>query len=125
MIAPLSSTVCGGKRRRKKEGGELTSLGVEEHERLVQRLRVLVGRRRRRALVRYELDDHHDEADEDAEAEDGADGPHEDLAVEDDAAEVDVLLLLLARQVARAGEEPALLRLVELPRQRCRVSLDA
>ena len=87
-------------------------LGVEEHERLVQRLRVLVGRRWRRALVRDELDDHHDEADE-------------DLAVEDDAAEVDVLLLLLACLVARAGEEPALLRLIQLPHQRRPVQVPA
>jgi hypothetical protein len=103
----------------------LTSLRVEEHERLVQRLRVLVGRRRRRALVRDELDDHHDEADEDAEAEDGADGPHEDLAVDDDAAQVDVPLLLLARLVAGPGQEPALLRLVQLPHQRRPVQVPA
>lgn len=36
-------------------------------------------------LVRNELDEHHDEADEDAEAMDGADRPHENLAIDDDA----------------------------------------
>jgi hypothetical protein len=113
----------GGGTERERDG--LTSLRVEEHERLVQRLRVLVGRRRRRALVRDELDDHHDEADEDAEAEDGADGPHEDLAVDDDAAQVDVPLLLLARLVAGPGQEPALLRLVQLPHQRRPVQVPA
>jgi hypothetical protein len=113
------------RRRRNRERDGLTSLRVEEHERLVQRLRVLVGRRRRRALVRDELDDHHDEADEDAEAEDGADGPHEDLAVDDDAAQVDVPLLLLARLVAGPGQEPALLRLVQLPHQRRPVQVPA
>jgi hypothetical protein len=91
----------------------------------VQRLRVLVGRRRRGALVRDELDDHDDEADEDAEAEDGADGPHEDLTVDDDAAEVDVPLLLLAGLVAGPGQEPALLRLVQLPHQRRPVQVAA
>lgn len=91
----------------------------------MQRLRVLVGRRRRGALVRDELDDHDDEADEDAEAEDGADGPHEDLAVDDEAAEVDVPLLLLAGLVAGPGQEPALLRLVQLPHQRRPVQVAA
>lgn len=96
---------------------KLTSLRVEEHEGLVEGLGVLVGGRRRGALVGDELDDHHDEADEEADAEDGADGPHEDLAVEDHAAEVDVLLLLPAL-VPRPGQQPALLRLVQRPRQR-------
>jgi hypothetical protein len=35
--------------------------------------------------VRDELDEHHDEGDEDAEAMDGADSPHEDLAIDDNA----------------------------------------
>lgn len=104
---------------------KLTSLRVEEHEGLVEGLGVLVGGRRRGALVGDELDDHHDEADEEADAEDGADGPHEDLAVEDHAAEVDVLLLLLAGLVARPGQEPALLRLVQLPHQRPPVQVPA
>lgn len=50
----------------------------------VQCLRVLV-RWRRWALVRDELDEHHDEVDEDVEAMDGADSPHEGLAIDDDA----------------------------------------
>lgn len=63
------------------------------------------------------LGDAGDEPGEDGGGEEHPDRPHEELAADDEAAEVDVLLLLPAL-VPRPGQQPALLRLVQRPRQR-------
>lgn len=80
-------------------------------------LGVLVGRRRRRVVVGHRLHDQHYKADEEADAENGADRPEEVLAADDHATEVDVALLRLAG-ISGAGKEPALLGLIQRPRQR-------
>ena len=74
---------------------KLTFLGVEEEERLVQRLCVLIGRRRAGLLVWDGLGDDDGEADEDESGDDAPQGPPQDLALDDDASEVHVLVLLL------------------------------
>lgn len=66
------------------------------------------------------FDDEGDEAGEDGGDEDCADGPDEDLAADDDATQIHVLLLLL---LLRGTQQPALLRLVQRPRQRRPVQL--
>lgn len=99
---------------RRKEGVR-TSLGIEEHEGLVEGERVVVGRGAGRVVARHRLDDEGDETGEEAASDDGADGPEEELAADDNASEIDILLLLLPL-VARPRQEPALLRLVQLPR---------
>ncbi|URE32040.1 hypothetical protein MUK42_25354 [Musa troglodytarum] len=62
-------------------------------------------------------DGFHDEGNQPSErgrGDDGAHGPQEELAANDEAAQVHVLLLLLSL-VPRPGEQPALLGLVQLP----------
>ena len=90
----------------------------------MERLGVLIGRRRAGLLVGDGLGDDDGEADEDEGADDAPEGPPQELALDDDAAEVDVLVLLLG---LRRAEQPALLRLVQLvvllPRQRAAVQV--
>lgn len=97
------------------EGSQLlTSLGIEEHEGLAEGERVVVGRRMFVVVARDGVHNKRDESGKECGEENRADGPYEDLAADDDAAEIHVLLLLLF-----AGtQEPTLLRLVQGPRQR-------
>uniref|UniRef100_A0A0A9DM86 Uncharacterized protein n=1 Tax=Arundo donax TaxID=35708 RepID=A0A0A9DM86_ARUDO len=99
-------------------------LGVEEEERLVEGLGVLIVGRRAGLLVGDRLGDDDGETDKDEGADEGPEGPPEDLALDDDAAEVDVPVLLLG---LRRAKQPALLRLVQLvvllPRQRAAVQV--
>jgi len=92
----------------------LTSLGVEEHQGLVKGERVVVGRRVFVVVARDRVHDKRDESGEECGEENRAHGPYEDLAADDDAAEIHVLLLLLFA----GSQEPTLLRLVQGPRQR-------
>ncbi|URE02638.1 hypothetical protein MUK42_29279 [Musa troglodytarum] len=72
------------------------------------------------------LDDEGDQAGERRSGDDGANGPQEDLAADDEATQIHVLLLLLAL-VPGPSEEPALLSLVQLPgshRQRRAVQIE-
>lgn len=75
---------------------------------------VVVGRRVFVVVARDGVDNERDESGEECGEENRADSPYEDLAADDDAAKIYILLLLL---FARA-EEPTLLRLVQGPRQR-------
>ena len=95
------------------------SLGIEEHEGLVEGEGVVVGRGVFVAVAGDGVDDEGDEAGEEGGEEDCAEGPLEDLAADDDAAEIDVLLLLLLA----GAKEPALLRLIQGTRQRCPVNV--
>lgn len=79
----------------------------------MQGLGVVVGRRRRVVVARHRLYDEGDEAGDEAAGDDRSDRPNEDLAADDDASEIHVLLLLLLAW----AEQPALLRLVQRPRQ--------
>ena len=89
----------------------LTFLGVEEEERLAQRLGVLVRRRRAGSPAGDGIGDDDGEADDDEAGGEAPERPPQDLALDDDAAEVDVPVLLLGR---RRAQQPALLRLVQL-----------
>jgi hypothetical protein len=114
-----------GKKRREEAAARqaLTSLGVEEHERLVQRDGVVIGRRRRVVAPGDGLGDPRDDPCEHRGGDNHPDGPDEELAADDEAPDVDVLLLLLAALVPGPGQQPALLRLVERPRQRAAVDV--
>ena len=92
-----------------------TALGVEEHESLVEGESVVVGRAGLVVVAGDGLDDEGYEAGEEGGDDEGSDRPEEDLAADDDAAEVHVLLLLLG---LAGSQQPALLCLVQLPRQR-------
>jgi hypothetical protein len=90
---------------------------MEEHERLVQRDGVVVGRWQRAVPPGDGLGDPGHGPREDGGGEEHAERPDEELAADEEAADVDVLLLL-AGLVGGPRQQPALLRLVERPRQR-------
>lgn len=95
-------------------GRKLTFLGVEEHECLVEGKSVVIRGRMGMSVAWYGLDNEGYEASQEGRDEKCADSPDEDLAADDDAAQIHVLLLLLL-----AGtQQPALLGLIEWPRQR-------
>lgn len=97
-------------------GRVLTSLRVEEHERLVEGERVVVRGRAGPVVAGDGLDDEGDEPGQHGGGDDGADGPKKELAANDEAPQVHVLVLLRPLVPGR-GEEPALLRLIQLPRR--------
>lgn len=65
-------------------------------------------------MARHRLDYQSDESGDKAAGYDRSDRPNEDLAADNDASEINVLLLLLLPR----PQQPALLRLVQRPRQR-------
>jgi hypothetical protein len=77
----------------------------------VERPGVLVGRRRAVPLVGDVLGDDDGEADEDEAGDEAIEGPPQNLALDDDAAEIDLPVLLPG---LRRSQQPALLRLVQL-----------
>ena len=70
---------------------------------------VVIRRSVRAVMTGHGLDDEGNETDEEASDENRSDGPEEDLTADNDAAEIDILFLLLLSR----SQEPALLSLVE------------
>nr|GMC51473.1 hypothetical protein Iba_chr01cCG6620 [Ipomoea batatas] len=96
------------------EEGTLTALSIEEHEGLVEGKRVIIRRRIGASVARHRLDDQDDQSDQNGGGEDAADSPLEHLPADNYAAQINIPLLLLLR----GAQQPALLRLVQRPRQR-------
>lgn len=94
-------------------------MAVEEHESLVEGEGVVVRGGMGMVVARHHLDDEGDEAGQEGRDEQSAHRPDKDLAADDDAAQIHVLLLLLLA----GAQQPALLGLVERPRQRCPVQI--
>lgn len=93
---------------------KVTSLAVEEHEGLVEGEGVVVRGWMGMVVAWHHLDDEGDEAGQEGRDKQSAHRPDEDLAADDDAAQIHVLLLLLLA----GAQQPALLGLVQRPRQR-------
>lgn len=100
--------------RELKEVKGHTSLGVEEHEGLVECESVVIRRRVRVFVAGNSLDDEGYESGEERRDEQCSDRPYEDLAADNDATQIHVLLLLL---LPRRTQKPALLGLVQRPRR--------
>ena len=88
----------------------------------MQRDGVVVGRRRRAVAPGYGLGDPGHDPREDGGGEEHPERPDEELAADDEAADVEVLLPPAAL-VPGPRQQPALLRLVERPRQRAAVDV--
>lgn len=71
-------------------------------------------------VARDSFDDESNESGDDGGDEEGADGPDEDLTADDDATQINILLLLL---LLGWTQKPALLRFIEWTRQRCPVEV--
>lgn len=92
----------------------LTFLGIEEHESLIQRNSIIIRRRRAVVVAGDGLDNKCDKPNEETGGQNGPHRPKKDLAADDDATQIHVLLLLLLAW----AQQPALLRLVQRPRHR-------
>lgn len=88
-------------------------MSIEEHESLMKSKGIVVRRRMAVSVAWDSLDDEGDETGQEGGDDKGTDSPDEDLATNNDTAEIDVLLLLLLA----GAKQPALLGLVERARE--------
>ena len=88
-------------------------MSIEEHESLMKSKGIVVRRRMGVSVAWDSLDDEGDETGQEGGDDKGTDSPDEDLATNNDTAEIDVLLLLLLA----GAKQPALLGLVERARE--------
>lgn len=91
----LSGNETGSTRQETVGARKVTSLGVEEHEGLVEGEGVIVRGIMGMVVPRHRLHDEGDEPGQKGRDEQRADCPDKDLAADDDAAQIHVLLLLL------------------------------
>lgn len=99
---------------------KLTTLSIEEHEGFVEGEGVVIRRWVVVAVARHHLHDKGDEASQQSGKDDNSEGPLEYLPAYNYATQVHVFLLLL---LLRRAQQPALLRLIQRPRQRRPVQL--
>ena len=92
-------------------------MSIEEHESLMKSKGIVVRRRMAVSVAWDSLDDEGDETGQEGGDDKGTDSPDEDLATNNDTAEIDVLLLLLLA----GAKEPALLGLIQGARERSSV----
>lgn len=88
-------------------------MSIEEHESLMKSKGIVVRRRMGVSVAWDSLDDEGDETGQEGGDDKGTDSPDEDLATNNDTAEIDVLLLLLLA----GAKQPALLGLVQRARE--------